>query len=301
MGAATIERAPGRHTQARPGRDLSTGGRAGEAKHRIAGAPVECAAAGRMRAGRRRPRAGRLLAVALVLATAPTCAGATELDEHAQYAADVEQAKGHLLSSREVYRLGERVRAGVHASHPIQELGYRLWRPVTTVDPALGVQVQAGLKEPGRAVEARVPSGEYDRIVGRALTLLDQGVTRAVPDQVRGDPRFEARVIRVLLVAIDEEYGEAVAQGRIVLEIEYQDAWGFFQRLRALWSMLRGRLATSAPGTVTTVEQQMAVLTRAFPGIKTPGKPVPVEQVARALDAMARALAPVAVPSAGAR
>jgi hypothetical protein len=78
-------------------------------------------------------------------------AGAGDVDEQADYVAAVEQAKGHLLASRQVYRRGQRVRADVHASHPIQELGYRLWRPVTKVDQDLGARLQAALEDPGEA------------------------------------------------------------------------------------------------------------------------------------------------------
>jgi hypothetical protein len=216
--------------------------------------------------------------------------GAADVDEPARYVADVEQAKGHLAASREVYRRGQRVRAGVHASHPIQELGYRLWRPVSRVDPDLGARVQVALKEAGRAVDAGVPSGEYDAVVHRTLALLDQAVARVVPEAMRADPRVQSQVIQALLVAIDEEYGEAVAEGRVVLEIEYQDAWGFFQRLRALWADLRRQLAGPAAGTVSLVDEQMALLGKAFPGIESPTVPVAVERVAAALDAIAVAL-----------
>jgi hypothetical protein len=178
----------------------------------------------------------------------------------------------------------------VHASHPIHELGYRLWRPVTGVDRSLGTQLQAALKEPGRAVEARVASQDYEVLVERTLALLDRAVARVVPGAVRADPRFLSRVIQALLVAIDEEYGEAIAQGRVVLEIEYQDAWGFFQRLRALWPGLRRQLTTSAAGTVATVDEQMAHLAQAFPGLETPRDPIAADRVAAALDAIAAAL-----------
>jgi hypothetical protein len=229
------------------------------------------------------------------LAASQAPARADELEDHAQYVAAVEQAKGHLLVSREVYRKGERVRAGVHASHPIQELGYRLWRPVTKVDPKLGAQVQAALKGPGRSVEAKAPVPAYDKRVDETLALLDRAVARAVPAQRRGDPTFQARVLQTLLVAIDEEYGEAIAQGRVVLEIEYQDAWGFFQRLRPLWADLRKTLAPSRPDVVTAVDQQMEILGRAFPGFEAPATPVAVETVAGALNGMTKALAPLAM------
>jgi len=243
-------------------------------------------------------RARKIAALLLVIAAGSVgTVSVNDFDEQVDYVAAVEQAKGHLLASRQVYRRGQRVRSGVHASHPIQELGYRLWRPVTKVDPDLGARLQAALKEPGRAVEARVPVGEYDKLVDQTLTLLDRAVARAVAAERRADPRFQARVVQALLVAIDEEYGEAIAEGRVVLEIEYQDAWGFFQRLREQWSALRQALARSRPDIVATVDRQMTVLARAFPGIETPAPPVAVDRVAAALNAITSALTPLAAPS----
>jgi hypothetical protein len=228
-----------------------------------------------------------------VVASALGLAGpvtAQDLGEHAHWAADIEQARGHLLASREVYRRGQHVRAGVHAAHPIQELGYRLWRPVAAVDPDLSARVQAALKEPGRAVQARLPVREYDALVERTGALLDRAVARVVPEAVRSDPRFLARVIDALLTAIDEEYAEAVAEGRVVLEIEYQDAWGFFQRLRVLWPSLRRRLTGAPAAAAAGADVHLAFLERAFPGIEPPAAPVPVERVKQALDAVGAAL-----------
>lgn len=231
----------------------------------------------------------RLALVGCVLALAGTVT-AQDVGQHARWAADIEQARGHLLASREAYRRGQHIRAGVHASHPIQELGYRLWRPVRAVDPDLGARVQAALKEPGWAVQARLPVQEYDALVERTDALLDRAVARVVPEAVRSDPRFTAQVMEALLTAIDEEYAEAVAGGRVVLEIEYQDAWGFFQRLRVLWPSLRGRLTGPQAAAVATADGRIAFLERAFPGIDAPAAPVPVERVKPALDAVAAAL-----------
>jgi hypothetical protein len=234
-----------------------------------------------------------LMAVALAVGSA----SADESTEHADYVAAIEQAKGHLLASREVYRRGQRVRTTVHASHPIQELGYRLWRPVTKVDRELGDRMQASLKEPGKALQAGVQASEYDKLVDQTLALLDRGVARVVPAECTADPGFHARVVNGLVAAIEEEYGEAIADGRVVLEIEYQDAWGFFQRLRARWAALRTVLARSRADLVTIVDREMAVLGTAFRTIDTPNSPVPVERVTATLNAIASALAPLDTPS----
>jgi hypothetical protein len=285
-----------------PVRRPSRQSRAEEAAPRIARALAELATALRNVDGVRSLQILAAIGIALTaVALSFGVLAADELGGQADYVATMEQAKGHLLVSREVYRRGEAIRGGVHASHPIQELGYRLWRPVTKVDKELGTRLQATLKDPGRAIEARVPAGEYDKVVERTLALMDRAVARAVPAERRADPRFQARVIQTLLVAVDEEYTEAIAEGRVVLAIEYQDAWGFFQRLHERWSTLRKMLGPSRPEMVSTVDGHMALLAAAFPAAVAPATPVAVERVVAALDAIATALAPLAPPRGGRR
>jgi hypothetical protein len=106
-------------------------------------------------------------AVTMALFAAATVVWAADRENQARFVADVEQA------SREVRALGEAVRAGVHASHPIQQLGQRVFGPIKAADPALGERAHSLLKQVGRA-----------------------------------DPAFQARVRRHLVDAIAEEYEE---------------------------------------------------------------------------------------------
>jgi hypothetical protein len=223
----------------------------------------------------------------LIAAAPPVALGA---NEHTEYVGWVEQAKGHLTASRETYRKGQRVRADVHASHPIQELGYRLWRPVTLVDAELARQVETAVRQVGTAADGKTASRDYDALVGRALELLDRAVARVVPAPVRDDPGFQAAVLNTILDSVVEEYDEAVAQGKVVLEIEYQDAWSFLQRARARWPALRERIARASPDVVTAVDARLGELARAMPGIAPPAAPVPADRVKAAVQAIADAL-----------
>jgi hypothetical protein len=237
------------------------------------------------------PRGARLaLAIAvlgvLVVAAPPTA----RADEHTEYVGWVEQAKGHLTASQETYRKGQRVRADVHASHPIQELGYRLWRPVTRVDAELARQVEAAVRQVSTAADGKTPSRDYDALVARTLELLDRAVARVVPAQVRDDPRFQAAVLNTILDSVVEEYDEAVAQGKVVLEIEYQDAWSFLQRARVRWSALRERIGRSSPDVVAAVDARLGELARAMPSVTPPAAPVPADRVKAAVQAIADAL-----------
>jgi hypothetical protein len=231
-----------------------------------------------------------LAAAGLVVLAVAVPSAALGADEHTEYVGWVELAKGHLTASRETYRKGQRVRADVHAAHPIQELGYRLWRPVTRVDAELARQVEAAVRQVSTAADGKTPSREYDALVARTLELLDRAVARVVPADVRDAPRFQAAVLNTILDSVVEEYDEGVAQGKVVLEIEYQDAWSFLQRARARWPALRERIARASPDVVAAVDTRLGELARAMPGITPPPAPVPADRVKGAVQAIADAL-----------
>jgi hypothetical protein len=230
--------------------------------------------------------AGLTAAVMLAAVSSP----ADTLDDHVRYVVLIEMAKGHLLASRDSYRLNQHIRAGVHASHPIQELGYRLWRPVSAVDPALGKRVEAGLREPGRAVDARVSTSEYDGVVSRTLALADEAVRRAVPADAFTRSAFQARVIRGVLDSVIEEYDEAAARGKIVVEIEYQDAWGFLQRAKALYEANKGRFRFADSQSAKAVDDHFRTLAAALPSVTPPTAAMAPDRVRAAAEAIADAL-----------
>jgi hypothetical protein len=220
--------------------------------------------------------------------------GAPAPDDLVAFVADVEQARGHLLASRESYALArQHVRAGVHASHPVQELGRRLYAPVQAVDPALGARVRDALNAASRALAGKPSPATYDAAVREVETTLEHGVTRVVPARMRADAAFRAAVVRRLLLVIEEEYEEAVADGRVVLEIEYQDAYGFLRRAHVLWQGLR-RDARLGAERRTTVDQAFRALSAAMPGIRPPAEPATPERVAGLLKSIDTVLAPLA-------
>lgn len=218
-------------------------------------------------------------------------AEAATLEDYVWFVADVEEAKGHLLASQEVRQAGQRIRAGVHAAHPIQELGHRLWGPVKQVDPALADRVQAALEAVDRAAHAQASRQQYDAALREATTALDEAVRRVVPEAVRSNPAFQIQVIRKLLDLVVEEYEESLSGGRVDLEDEYQDAYGFFRRARALYDATKGRLWPGGSAAAQEIEERMGLLARALPGVTPPASPLPAEQVKAAAEAISNALA----------
>lgn len=205
-------------------------------------------------------------------------------DQLVRFVTAVEQAKGHLLSSRELYDLGQPERASLHSSHPIHELGNRIVGPIKLVNPELAERVRGMLKGPSRAIEAKVSAPEYATLIDAVYALLDEGVQAAVPADLLITPLFQARVLKALLNAGAEEYGEAVKGGKIVRVVEYQDAYGFYRRSVAI----REQMGAAAP---SGLGPEWTRLAQVFPGVVPPPRAASPSEITALTKKVAAALA----------
>jgi hypothetical protein len=212
------------------------------------------------------------LALAVLAVCVPILEPVAADDAHVKFVADVERAKGHLLSSRDLYALGERTRASLHSSHPIQELGNRLIGPIRKADSQLAARVRGLLREPSRAIDRKVPKQEYAALVTEVWRALDDAVLAVVPKDLQSSAAFQGRVIAALLDSAADEYEEAVKSGKIVQIVEYQDAFGFVHRAHAIYQTIA---AASPKG----VAAEFDALLRAFPGVRPPSRPLPPREV----------------------
>jgi hypothetical protein len=205
---------------------------------------------------------------ALLLLAAP--AGAQPAADLVRFAADAERARGHLLVSEQLYVLGQSRGAALHAAHPVQELGNRLFGPVRRVDAAAADRLRETLKEPGRAIETKAPPARYVALVAKVAKALDDAVTQVVGDDAR-TPAFKSRLVALLLEGVAEEYDEAFKGGRITQIVEYQDAYGFFRRAKAVYDAL--------PPDARRADADMAALAKAFPSREPPKSPMPAKDL----------------------
>jgi hypothetical protein len=219
-------------------------------------------------------------AVALVLVTA---AAAQPPVDPVRFATDAEKARGHLLVSEQLYMLGRERAAALHAAHPVQELGNRLVGPLRRVDAARADRLRETLKEPGRAIEQKVPPARYVATVAAVGKMLDEAVTQVVGADPRGSIGFRTRVIAALLNGVSDEYDEAFKDGRITQLVEYQDAYGFFRRARVLYDAL--------PPDARRANADMAALGKAVPSShEPPAAPMSAKTVRELSDRVATAL-----------
>lgn len=231
--------------------------------------------------------------LALVLAALAVAGPSTPLDPHVRFAAAVEQAKAHLAVCRELYAAGETGEAALHASHPVQEIGGRIFGPVKGVDPALGQRVQEALRQPRRDVDKKVRGAALERTLDATSALLDEAVQRVVPPAVERSLAFKLAVVREMLAGLEKEYDEAYKGGWITQMVEYHDAYAFFLRIQTLYRALAPALVEASASTVPVVDERLATLARGFPGLTPPTPPMTMDALRTHVAAISRALSAV--------
>jgi hypothetical protein len=224
----------------------------------------------------------RLLAAAALALAAAAPAGAQKgpADSGAAFLADLEKVKAHFLASQELYAAGQSGPAGVHASHPVQEIGERVVRPIRQGAGAEAAErARALLRQPGRALEPKPSADGYRDTVAQVTAGLDDLANRTLSARVRDALAFRARVVALLVESLVEEYEQAVKAGAITQVIEYQDAWAFLQRARARYRDIGDRIAARAPATARALDADLTALAGAFPAVIPPATPLPVAEV----------------------
>jgi hypothetical protein len=228
---------------------------------------------------------GPLLAWAVTLGAA-----AAEIERDVHTVATLEMMKGHLIAALENYTRGQTPLAQAHAAHPLHEEYRELPDTLAKEHPALDRQLQEALTRLQQGLGRQVTGGDVAQQVEAASQLLDQAAGALIPAETRHAPAFQAGVLIALLDDIAEEYAEAIQDGKVVNLAEYQDAFGFLQRARALHERLAGRLpAEDRP----RLQALWKALEEAMPGVMPPASPASskaVEEHVRAITAVLRPL-----------
>ena len=209
------------------------------------------------------------LAILTILSAIGLMTGRLQADaaEEVRWTVEIELTKGHLVSSVEAYRVGKVSLAKTHASHPVSEHYAKLLKtPLKKRAPRLEQELTQALH--GLSDEIR-PKGEiaaYEVKIQETFVLLDRALEILVSPNVREEVAFQGEVLSRLLKKIGEEYGEAVEGGKVINLPEYQDAFGFLQRAKALFQALKLRLRVEAT-TQKELDQLFARLEEALPAI----------------------------------
>jgi len=222
-----------------------------------------------------------VLGLGLSLAVTALTASWTHVQLHT--AVQVEMMKGHLASSVANYQRGNLPLAQAHAAHPLHE-HYQHAFPVhfQHEHPDVAAQLRGALTRLPRSVQASAEAGTYHGEVTHVEQLLDQALTAVVPPAVLTAPAFQAVVMAKLLEEIGAEYSAAIKHGNVVNLPEYQDAFGFLQRVKILVKQL--------PRHDRQLVDALAPLEAALPAVIPPTRPTPAPVVKQHTTALIKLL-----------
>jgi hypothetical protein len=234
------------------------------------------------------------VAFTLLLGGSPARPQSPATDDQVKFAANAEMMKGHLLASRELYAKKQEAWAAVHAAHPVQELWSQLRGPLEAANAEAAAKLGALLERPGKELDGKIPETQYQATVAEVSRSLDDAVGRVVPAPVRDTLAFKARVVIALIQHVPEEYGEAVEKGKVAQAIEYQDAYAFFQRARALYAPIAAEVRSKSAKAGKEIDHGLSTLGKALAQVMPPARPMPVAKVEEESREIAGELAKVA-------
>ena len=113
-----------------------------------------------------------------------------------------------------------------------------------------------------------------------AFALLDDAVAKVIPATVRSSPRFLCLVFGEVLWEITEEYKRSYGGGKITQEAEYQDAVGFYRRVRVIY----GTLGPLLPKPLPVVERELDALAPYVSSFTPPASPGHPNDVIKKVD-----------------
>jgi len=179
--------------------------------------------------------------IATTAATPLPDATVEEREQAVVYARNLDELRGHLISSLNLLEAGDTSGADLHAGHGGDYM-LALLPAVRRADATLADKLLDRLLDaPRRAEEA--PGAYAAFLEEQVFPLLNRVPTVALPADFRSDTAFDAAVLLALADRLEEEYEAAVTDEEVIeLYGEYWDARGFLTRIEARFEAIEATL-----------------------------------------------------------
>lgn len=223
----------------------------------------------------------------LLLTWTMTADAGSRTDAHLRLATNIEMMKGHLLSAVENYKLAQIPLAQAHAAHPLHEEYRALPATFRKNHAEQDKTLRETLMRLQQNVDGQRDATAYGSEVETAFHTLDRILDTVIPADVRKSRRFQLAIPARLLHEVGEEYGKAVQAGKLVNLPEYQDAFGFLQRAKAVTKTLPDAFVGNDR---QRLQSLLRSLEEAIPGIMPPSTPATSEAVRKHADALVELL-----------
>ena len=198
--------------------------------------------------------------------------------EDVEYMTNMALMKGHLLVAKELLDKDQPKQAEPHIGHPVEEIygdveGQLKKRNVKEFKSTLD-----GLHD---LVKAKPKDAKVATSLTASMAAIDQAIT-AIPAEKLQKPEFVLAVINGVLDTANEEYSAAIAKGKIVEDIEYQDSRGFVIYAQDLYKGIASNMQKNHAEQHKAITSSMEELITAWPSVIPPDAPAKTpEEVAK--------------------
>ncbi len=202
-------------------------------------------------------------------------------DEAVNHIVALAKMEGHLRVSLPLWEAGNYDLATTHSIHPVAEL-------FSLVEADLKAkQADAPLRDALNAYSAlAAQAGDAGKVKAAHQAALDaiHAAEQALAGPLMNDNSFQGEVIRGLLQGVEEEYGEAVQEGKVAEIVEYQDALGFSQVAHARYQMMADAVKATHAHQHEEIEDYFGKLEKALPDVTPPATAAAPEEIEAAVD-----------------
>jgi hypothetical protein len=205
--------------------------------------------------------------------------GATTGNPDADLMTSLGLMKGHLMVAQELIDQKKYKEAEPHIGHPAEEIYGDIEAGLTSRQIP---QFKDSLNKLSDLIKTAPDSAALAPAYKTAMAAVD-GAIEAIPAAQRQSPAFVMQVISGLLNTAADEYKAAIADGKFVELVEYQDSRGFVQYSAMLYNGIGEAQAKADPAKHAAIQQAFAELKTAWPAVSPPAVPVKTPEEVAAL------------------
>ena len=159
-----------------------------------------------------------------------------------EFVSNIEQIRGHLDQALINKESGNNTLAQTHSLHPIEEVYSTIEDQLANLNGTLNQTLSAALQNLSSTVTT-ANLQDFENQIDDINMLLNNSVLALVPSsELNNNPAFNASVVGRLLHLAGHEYEEAVANGKVIEVVEYQDAQAFIHRGESIFKSSASRI-----------------------------------------------------------
>ncbi len=178
--------------------------------------------------------------------------------------------KGHMIVGKELLDLNEFKQAEPHIGHPVEEIYADIEEELEKRNVK---EFKTGLDDLHNLVKLKPKDPSVANNFASSMKAIDDAIA-TVPEEKRNNPAFILQTINGLLDTANSEYGAAIANNKIVENIEYQDSRGFVLYAQELYTSISDQMTKDYPQAHKEIAAAMTDLIKAWPSPIAPEQPV---------------------------